>query len=94
MLKWARIQHFTEARFALLGTLRSQFLVDVFSHVEDARLQFHQQNQDMYRRKNFAAYRYAKKSKLLSIKPKVYHYATQDFRYNITHTHTCKSAGN
>jgi hypothetical protein len=57
LLKWIRIQGFTERRFSFLGTLRSQMLVDVLSHVEDERLRFHERNQHVYHRKNFAARR-------------------------------------
>lgn len=47
--QWVTQLLFREPRFRKLGPLVNEFLIDVFSCIEDQRLSFHAHNQDKYR---------------------------------------------
>lgn len=49
LAQWVTQLLMTEPRFQQLGPLVNEFLVDVYSCIEDQRLTFHAINQDMYR---------------------------------------------
>ena len=46
MLQWVSQLLLTESRFQRLGPVVNEFLIDVFSCIEDDRLAFHANNQD------------------------------------------------
>ena len=48
MLQWVTQLLLTESRFQRLGPVVNEFLIDVFSCIEDERLAFHANNQDKY----------------------------------------------
>lgn len=48
MLQWVSQLLLTESRFQRLGPVVNEFLIDVFSCIEDERLAFHANNQDKY----------------------------------------------
>ena len=49
LAQWVTQLVMTEPRFEKLGPLVNEFLIDVYSCIEDQRLSFHAYNQDKYR---------------------------------------------
>ncbi len=49
LVQWVTQLLLTESRFQKLGPLVNEFLIDVFSCIEDQRLSFHAFNQDKYK---------------------------------------------
>ena len=49
LTQWLTQLLVTEPRFQILGPLVNEFVIDVFSCIEDQRLSFHAHNQDKYR---------------------------------------------
>lgn len=49
LIQWVTQLLLTEPRFEKLGPLVNEFLIDVFSCIEDQRLSFHAYNQDKYK---------------------------------------------